>query len=109
MKTTLTTLAALMALASVTTNIRAQDQSPVSQPISTTAVSGPTQSALTNSSGAAPIQPAVSESHSHGPAYFRRDGFWLSTNDGSTHLQVHGYVQADNRSEERRVGEGCRC
>ena len=28
---------------------------------------------------------------------FRRDGFWLSTQSGSTHLQVHGYAQADDR------------
>src|SRR5215470_11466609 len=97
MKTTLTTLAAVMTLASVTMNARAQDQTAASQPISTTSVSGATQSALSDKPEADPIQPAVSESHSHGPAYFRRDGFWLSTNDGSTHLQVHGYVQADNR------------
>ena len=28
---------------------------------------------------------------------FRRDGMWFSTHDGATHLQVHGYTQADDR------------
>src|SRR5215471_20528783 len=97
MKTTLTTIAALLALAYFTTNVQAQAQTPASQPVSTTSVSGPTPSALSDGPAPDPIQPAVSEKHSRGPAYFRRDGFWLSTNDGSTHLQVHGYVQADNR------------
>lgn len=41
-----------------------------------------------------PIQPASTAVH---PVSFRRDGLWFSTNDGSTHLQVHGYAQADDR------------
>ena len=28
---------------------------------------------------------------------FRRDGLWFSTQDGATHLQIHGYAQADDR------------
>src|SRR5579871_4776852 len=96
MKTTLTLIAAVLALASVATNVQAQAQTPASQPISTS-VSGPASSTLSDSPEADPIQPSVSEKSSSGPAYFRRDGFWLSTNDGSTHVQVHGYVQADNR------------
>jgi len=95
MKTTLITLASLLALVYVATN--AQAQAPASQPVSTGSVSVTTQSALSDNPEADPIQPSISEKHSSGPAYFRRDGFWLSTNDGSTHLQVHGYVQADNR------------
>lgn len=97
MKTTLTTIVTLLGLVYFATNVQAQAQTPASQPISTTSVSGPTQSALSDSPEADPIQPSVSESRSTDPASFRRDGFWLSTNDGSTHLQVHGYVQADNR------------
>jgi len=97
MKTTLTTIVTLLGLVYFATNVQAQCQTPASQPISTSSVSGPTQSALSDSPEAGPIQPSVSESRSTGPASFRRDGFWLSTNDGSTHLQVHGYVQADNR------------
>jgi phosphate-selective porin OprO and OprP len=96
-KTTLTTIVTLLGLVYFATNVQAQAQTPASQPISTTSVSGPTQSALSDSPEADPIQPSVSESRSTDPASFRRDGFWLSTNDGSTHLQVHGYVQADNR------------
>ena len=97
MKTILTTIAAVLALAHVATSIQVQAQTPASQPISTTSVSGSRQSALSDNPGPDPIQPTVTENHSRGPAYFRRDGFWLSTNDGSTHLQVHGYAQADNR------------
>lgn len=97
MKTALTTLAALLALVCVRTNVQAQAQTPASQPVATGSGSATTQSALSDSPEADPIQPSISEKHSSGPAYFRRDGFWLSTNDGSTHLQVHGYIQGDNR------------
>ncbi len=46
---------------------------------------------------AEPIQPTSTASRQHGPVSFRRDGLWFSTNDGGTHLQVHGYAQADDR------------
>jgi phosphate-selective porin OprO/OprP len=45
----------------------------------------------------APIQPAYVPTKEHKPVAARRDGLWFSTKDGSTHLQVHGYVQADDR------------
>jgi len=44
-----------------------------------------------------PVEPAVARPHHYGPVSFRRDGLWFSTADGNTHLQVHGYIQADNR------------
>jgi len=98
MKTTLITIAAvLVALGYFAASVQAQAQTPASQPISSSSVTGPTQSALSDNPVPDPVQPAVTENQSRGPAYFRRDGFWLSTNDGSTHVQVHGYVQADNR------------
>src|SRR5579864_8026617 len=63
-----------------------------------------------SSASAVPAQRAISDensppmveaaSTSPGPAdpiSFRRDGLWVSTADGSTHLQVHGYAQADDR------------
>ena len=43
-----------------------------------------------------PVQPP-SASGQTGPVSFRRDGFWLSTEEGHTHLQVHGYTQAGDR------------
>lgn len=46
---------------------------------------------------AAPVQTTSKATPSYGPVSFRRDGLWFSTADGSTHLQVHGYAQADNR------------
>jgi phosphate-selective porin OprO/OprP len=46
---------------------------------------------------AAAIQPIATAAHPTRPVSFRRDGLWVSTSDGSTHLQVHGYTQADNR------------
>lgn len=46
---------------------------------------------------AAAIQPIATAAHPTPPVSFRRDGLWVSTSDGSTHLQVHGYTQADNR------------
>ena len=46
---------------------------------------------------AAPVQPAVVAAKQHKPVAFRRDGLWFSTQDGHTRLQVHGYLQADDR------------
>ena len=31
---------------------------------------------------------------------FHRDGLWFSTHDKATHIQIHGYVQADDRMFE---------
>jgi len=45
----------------------------------------------------APIEPAAAGPRHYGPVSFRRDGLWFSTADAGTHLQVHGYVQADDR------------
>ena len=45
----------------------------------------------------AAVEPTSTPSPHRGPVSFRRDGLWFSTRDGSTHLQVHGYLQADNR------------
>jgi phosphate-selective porin OprO/OprP len=44
-----------------------------------------------------PVKPVVAGPHRYGAVSFRRDGLWFSNEDGSTHLQVHGYIQADNR------------
>jgi phosphate-selective porin OprO and OprP len=43
------------------------------------------------------VQPAATSSQRNGPIVAHRDGLWLSTADGHTKLQVHGYVQADDR------------
>lgn len=84
------TLAALAA-ASV-----AQTESPSSQSLS--AASPPSsQVALSTAASADPIQTTSNSPTQHRPISFRRDGLWFSTADGSTHLQVHGYAQADNR------------
>jgi len=55
----------------------------------------PAKAALSDE--ADPVQPATQAAHSYGPVSFRRSGLWFSTKDGSTHLQVHGYLQADDR------------
>ena len=44
-----------------------------------------------------PVEPAIVAAKRRGPVAFRRDGLWFSTQDGQTHLQVHGYLQADDR------------
>ena len=75
----------------------AQTQAPSSQPVSSNSASITPQSALPDSPNPGPVQPAISTSKSTRTVSFRRDGFWLSTSDGSTHLQVHGYTQGDNR------------
>lgn len=98
MKTTLTTLLALIVLLAFATGLQAQTPAGASQPVSSDPSYVAPQAALDDAPAPAPVQPAVSaSSHSIHPASFHHDGFWLSTSDGSTHLQVHGYTQADNR------------
>lgn len=54
-------------------------------------------SSAPNADAPAPIQPAITASTPNPRVSFRRDGLWLSTQDGHTFVQVHGYVQADDR------------
>ncbi len=96
MKTPITSFLAITVLLAFATGLQAQDQTVTSQRISSDSMSVASQGAPADAPN--PVQPAASASgKSSPPASFRRDGFWLSTSDGSTHLQVHGYVQADNR------------
>jgi phosphate-selective porin OprO and OprP len=44
-----------------------------------------------------PIEPASTQAGQAHPISFHRDGLWFSAQDGQTHLQVHGYAQADDR------------
>src|SRR5215469_14562977 len=97
MKTALIVIVVFAAIVFVATNAWAQPQTAAPQATETGSDSVPTQSKLTDAPDADPVQPTITESHPPGPAFFRRDGFWLSTEDGSTHVQVHGYIQADNR------------
>lgn len=53
--------------------------------------------ATASDDASAAVQPAVVAVQQHRPVSFRRDGLWFSTQDGGTHLQVHGYLQADDR------------
>ncbi|HLZ42975.1 MAG TPA: porin [Candidatus Sulfotelmatobacter sp.] len=57
----------------------------------------PASPSPTSEDESAAVQPASSAVKHTGPISFRRSGLWLSTKDGSTHLQVHGYLQADDR------------
>ena len=51
-----------------------------------------------NAPTAPTVQPVNTSATQPTPAAsFHRDGLWFSTPDKSTHLQVHGYVQADDR------------
>jgi phosphate-selective porin OprO/OprP len=65
--------------------------------------SAPAAPVLTSAAGAVSddsagaIEPATAPVHSTRPVSFRKDGLWFATHDDSTHLQVHGYIQADNR------------
>jgi len=51
------------------------------------------------SGGNAPdsIEPASTQASQSRSISFHRDGLWFSAQDGQTHLQVHGYAQADDR------------
>jgi phosphate-selective porin OprO and OprP len=70
----------------------AQTSSAVDAP---SAVSTPVPVAV--SAGRTPVQTAVAVPQHYRAVSFRRDGLWFSTPDASTHLQVHGYIQGDNR------------
>jgi phosphate-selective porin OprO/OprP len=43
------------------------------------------------------IEPSQAAHQKASAVSFRRNGLWFSTHDGATHLQVHGYAQADDR------------
>lgn len=68
-----------------------------SSPAVGAAPSTPAALAASNANAPAPIQPAITASTQKRHVSFRRDGLWLSTEDGHTFVQVHGYVQADDR------------
>lgn len=53
--------------------------------------------AATGDSPDAAVQPVAVVPNNTRAISFRRDGLWFSTQDGGTHLQVHGYTQADDR------------
>ena len=94
----------LMALAATTAV--AQTEGTSAAAISTENISAPSP-AVANSGADPAVQPAKPAPHHYGPVSFRHDGLWFSTEDGSTHLQVHGYVQADNRMFSANTkGEG---
>ena len=63
----------------------------------TVSVAASSNTARSDSEAPVPVKPVVAGPHPYGAVSFRRDGLWFSTEDGSTHLQVHGYIQADNR------------
>lgn len=51
----------------------------------------------------APVEPVAARPRHYGPVSFRRDGLWFSNADASTHLQVHGYVQGDDRMFQTNI------
>lgn len=75
--------------------------------VSSNATQGaPVQAGLSDNSSEA-LQPVSAPTRSTRPVSFRRDGLWFATHDNSTHLQIHGYVQADNRMFSANIhGEG---
>lgn len=98
MKTPIKSLFALTVLFACARGVWAQDQTATPQRVTSESVSIASEGPLPNAPAPKPVQAAVTTNKkSMPPVSFRRDGFWLSTKDGSTHLQVHGYAQADNR------------
>jgi phosphate-selective porin OprO and OprP len=63
----------------------------------TTKTPPPVTAALSSDDAPDPIQPASSQVGPARSISFHRDGLWFSAEDGQTHLQVHGYAQADDR------------
>jgi len=76
------------------------------QTVAAVPAASPAQAALFNDEAPAAVEPASTGSKST-PVSFRQDGLWFSTSDGATHLQVHGYTQADDRMFVDNIhGEG---
>lgn len=86
--------AALTLTALAATTVVAQTEASSAAAVSMTTISAPSPSDNSADPAVQPVKPAP---HHYGPVSFRHDGLWFSTGDGSTHLQVHGYVQADDR------------
>lgn len=87
---TLTALAA--------TTVFAQTEATPPLAASTNSVSAPVPAQASFSDDPDPaVQPTTAASRTYGHVSARRSGLWFSTHDESTHLQVHGYVQADDR------------
>jgi phosphate-selective porin OprO/OprP len=82
------------ALLVLTTGVIAQSATPVDAP---SAASTPAGANASFSDGNAAVQPTVAAPRHYGTVSFRRDGLWLSNQNASMHLQVHGYVQGDDR------------
>lgn len=74
----------------------AQSSATSAQPVSVISASAPMQAALSTERAAVTVQPSVSVKRT-APVSFRRDGLWFSTQDKHTYLQVHGYVQGQDR------------
>jgi phosphate-selective porin OprO and OprP len=82
-------VAGLAVLFGVTSTVRAQALAPDSD----------ATAAIVESSSATP--------ETAPPVAFHQDGLWFSTPDKSTHLQIHGYTQADDRMFDNNLhGEG---
>ena len=94
MKPTVTLIVTILALASFTTAAHGQIESTPFQPATNEASLA---IAVSDNAATAAVQATATVAHRPGPVSFRRDGLWFSTQDGHTHLQVHGYLQADDR------------
>ncbi len=90
------TLTSLLIMASFATGAPAQTESAPAQ-IPSPQVPVSVQAVVSDDSPPPAVLPTTRAKQQPRPISFRRDGLWFSTHDGSTHLQVHGYTQADNR------------
>lgn len=91
-----------IALAALTVAASAQTEPATPQPPTqtnqATLFSAAAKNALADASAsAAPVQPTSTPAQTPSAVSFRKTGLWFSTADEATHLQVHGFVQADNR------------
>jgi phosphate-selective porin OprO/OprP len=86
----------LTALAAMTVFAPTPATAQVVSSTQTSSAPAPAKAAFSDSADPA-VQPANPAPQHYGPVSFRHDGLWFSTQDGSTHLQVHGYLQADDR------------
>jgi phosphate-selective porin OprO and OprP len=84
----------LLALAA---SVVAQDAANIDAPSAAAPGDPPVTKATLSNENSAAVEPAVTATRQAKAISLHRDGLWFSTADGGTHLQVHGYVQADDR------------
>lgn len=87
----------LTALGATTVFAQTEATPPLEASTQNVATPVPAKAAVGDDADGSAVEPTTPAPHTYGPVSARRSGLWFSNHDESTHLQIHGYVQADDR------------